>query len=126
MGLHHCRLALCRGQSTLTPHPSSHNRPTNQPPLQFSHQLKFNSVADWKDHYIHYANLKKLIYEIARLEQPQRASEDVTALALEAVESGELAEPLLARRASARAASAAASAQAQVRGRVDGMGCRYV
>uniref|UniRef100_A0A7S0WPN7 SPX domain-containing protein n=1 Tax=Chlamydomonas leiostraca TaxID=1034604 RepID=A0A7S0WPN7_9CHLO len=37
--------------------------------MKFSHQLKFNSVADWKDHYIHYANLKKIIYEIARLEQ---------------------------------------------------------
>lgn len=26
--------------------------------MKFSHQIKFNSVADWKDHYIHYANLK--------------------------------------------------------------------
>lgn len=28
--------------------------------MKFSHQLKFNSVADWKDHYVHYANLKKV------------------------------------------------------------------
>lgn len=44
--------------------------------MKFSHQLKFNSVADWKDHYIHYANLKKIIYEIARLEQAARAPEE--------------------------------------------------
>ncbi|GFH22610.1 SPX domain-containing protein, partial [Haematococcus lacustris] len=39
--------------------------------MKFSHQLKFNSVADWKDHYVSYANLKKIIYDIARLEQLQ-------------------------------------------------------
>lgn len=69
--------------------------------MKFSHQLKFNSVADWKDHYVHYANLKKIIYEIARLEQAQRGPER------EHDHEAGVAEPLLQRAASGAVAEPA-------------------
>ena len=33
--------------------------------MKFSHQLKFNSVPEWKENYLNYSQLKKLIYQIA-------------------------------------------------------------
>lgn len=38
--------------------------------MKFAHQLKFNSVPEWKEHYLHYAALKKIIYQIAKAEGP--------------------------------------------------------
>jgi phosphate transporter len=35
--------------------------------MKFSHLLKFNTVPEWRDHYIHYAVLKKIIYAIAKV-----------------------------------------------------------
>lgn len=37
--------------------------------MKFTHQLKFNTVPEWRDHYIHYAALKKILYSIAKREQ---------------------------------------------------------
>ncbi|RKP05700.1 SPX domain-containing protein [Thamnocephalis sphaerospora] len=34
--------------------------------MKFSHQLKFNAVPDWADHYVAYDQLKKLAYQIER------------------------------------------------------------
>lgn len=31
--------------------------------MKFSHALKFNANSDWKDYYINYNGLKKLIYK---------------------------------------------------------------
>ena len=31
--------------------------------MKFSHALKFNANSAWKDHYINYNRLKKLIYK---------------------------------------------------------------
>ena len=31
--------------------------------MKFSHALKFNANSAWKDHYINYTRLKKLIYK---------------------------------------------------------------
>mmetsp|Transcript_31205 Transcript_31205/g.69392 ORF Transcript_31205/g.69392 Transcript_31205/m.69392 type:complete len:781 (-) Transcript_31205:655-2997(-) len=39
--------------------------------MKFSHQLKFNSVPEWREHYIKYAALKKIIYAIAKAEQDE-------------------------------------------------------
>ena len=33
--------------------------------MKFSHQLKFNAVPEWKENYLNYSQLKKLIYQIA-------------------------------------------------------------
>ncbi|KAG0225625.1 low-affinity phosphate transporter [Actinomortierella wolfii] len=34
--------------------------------MKFSHQLQFNVVPEWADHYIAYSNLKKIIYQIEK------------------------------------------------------------
>ncbi|KAI9013901.1 SPX domain-containing protein [Phycomyces nitens] len=34
--------------------------------MKFSHQIQFNAVPDWADHYLPYSNLKKLIYSIEK------------------------------------------------------------
>ncbi|KAI9598907.1 SPX domain-containing protein [Syncephalis fuscata] len=34
--------------------------------MKFSHQLKFNAVPEWSDHYVAYPQLKKLVYQIER------------------------------------------------------------
>jgi len=36
--------------------------------MKFSHQLKFNTVPEWRDNYIHYAGLKHIVYAIAKAE----------------------------------------------------------
>nr|ADI46909.1 PTC1m [Volvox carteri f. nagariensis] len=36
--------------------------------MKFTHQLKFNSVPEWREHYIQYAHLKKYIYALAKKE----------------------------------------------------------
>lgn len=44
--------------------------------MKFTHQIKFNSVPEWRDHYIDYAHLKKLIYAIAKEEQHVHGHEE--------------------------------------------------
>lgn len=39
--------------------------------MKFTHQLKFNSVPEWRAYYINYAGLKKLVYAIAQAESNQ-------------------------------------------------------
>ncbi|KAG0252916.1 low-affinity phosphate transporter [Mortierella polycephala] len=34
--------------------------------MKFSHQLQFNAVPEWADHYIAYSNLKKIIYQVEK------------------------------------------------------------
>ncbi|KAF9344604.1 low-affinity phosphate transporter, partial [Mortierella sp. AD094] len=34
--------------------------------MKFSHQLQFNVVPEWADHYLAYSNLKKIIYQIEK------------------------------------------------------------
>ncbi|KAI7870409.1 SPX domain-containing protein [Spinellus fusiger] len=34
--------------------------------MKFSHQIQFNAVPDWADHYLPYSNLKKLIYTMEK------------------------------------------------------------
>lgn len=36
--------------------------------MKFTHQLKFNSVPEWREHYVQYAHLKKYIYALAKRE----------------------------------------------------------
>ncbi|GAX73558.1 hypothetical protein CEUSTIGMA_g1009.t1 [Chlamydomonas eustigma] len=40
--------------------------------MKFTHQIKFNSVPEWRDHYIDYAHLKKIIYAIAKAEADEQ------------------------------------------------------
>ncbi|KAG7857840.1 hypothetical protein KL939_003096 [Ogataea angusta] len=35
--------------------------------MKFSHSLQFNAVPEWKEHYLAYSALKKLIYELQEL-----------------------------------------------------------
>jgi hypothetical protein len=37
--------------------------------MKFSHQLKFNSVPEWREFYVDYPHLKKFIFACARAEQ---------------------------------------------------------
>nr|BBC28486.1 low-affinity phosphate transporter [Eudorina sp. NIES-3984]BBC28497.1 low-affinity phosphate transporter [Eudorina sp. 2006-703-Eu-15] len=41
--------------------------------MKFTHQLKFNSVPEWREHYIQYAHLKKYIYALAKREADLQA-----------------------------------------------------
>lgn len=41
--------------------------------MKFTHQLKFNCVPEWKEHYINYTVLKKIIYHIAAIESKEAA-----------------------------------------------------
>lgn len=41
--------------------------------MKFTHQLKFNSVPEWREHYIQYAHLKKYIYALAKKEADLQA-----------------------------------------------------
>ncbi|KAG2486184.1 hypothetical protein HYH03_015147 [Edaphochlamys debaryana] len=41
--------------------------------MKFTHQLKFNSVPEWREHYIQYAHLKKYIYALAKKEADHQA-----------------------------------------------------
>lgn len=36
--------------------------------MKFTHSLKFNAVPEWRDHYLAYAALKKIIYAITSAE----------------------------------------------------------
>lgn len=36
--------------------------------MKFSHQLQFNQVPDWCDHYIQYESLRRILYTIAKAE----------------------------------------------------------
>ena len=40
--------------------------------MKFTHQIKFNSVPEWRDHYIDYAHLKKIIYAISKAEADEQ------------------------------------------------------
>jgi hypothetical protein len=44
--------------------------------MKFTHQLKFNSVPEWREHYIQYAHLKKYIYALAKREADLQAGGD--------------------------------------------------
>ena len=44
--------------------------------MKFTHQLKFNSVPEWKEHYIHYNVLKKIVYAIAKAEADEVKAND--------------------------------------------------
>lgn len=39
--------------------------------MKFSQQLKFNSVPEWKEDYMNYAQLKKMIYQEEAILQVQ-------------------------------------------------------
>ncbi|KAG1667046.1 hypothetical protein FOA52_000407 [Chlamydomonas sp. UWO 241] len=41
--------------------------------MKFSHQLKFNTVPEWRDNYIPYGHLKRIIYAIAKAETEAHA-----------------------------------------------------
>ncbi|GLC41066.1 hypothetical protein PLESTB_000947200 [Pleodorina starrii] len=41
--------------------------------VKFSQQIKFNSVPEWREHYIQYAHLKKYIYALAKREADLQA-----------------------------------------------------
>lgn len=41
--------------------------------MKFTHQLKFNSVPEWREHYIQYGHLKKYIYALAKKEADLQA-----------------------------------------------------
>nr|BCL66262.1 low-affinity phosphate transporter [Volvox reticuliferus] len=45
--------------------------------MKFTHQLKFNSVPEWREHYIQYAHLKKYIYALAKREVDLQAGGQV-------------------------------------------------
>jgi phosphate transporter len=55
--------------------------------MKFSHVLKFNTVPEWREHYINYAALKKLIYQA-------EPSFDVSYVGEEAPEPAEPLEPV--------------------------------
>lgn len=53
--------------------------------MKFTHQLKFNSVPEWKEYYINYSALKKIVYaissaEVSRPESPAADEEAQQAL----------------------------------------------
>lgn len=94
--------------------------------VKFSHQLKFNSNPDWKEHYIHYAVLRKLCYEIARLEREAQAAGGAGALLVHAGSSRDYAEgdaaheqPLLPGSAAQRSADAIATKEAELVAEMD-------
>ncbi len=47
--------------------------------MKFTHQLKFNSVPEWREHYIQYAHLKKYIYALAKKEADLQAGGQLVA-----------------------------------------------
>ncbi|GFR50479.1 hypothetical protein Agub_g12739 [Astrephomene gubernaculifera] len=46
--------------------------------MKFTHQLKFNSVPEWREHYINYTHLKKYIYALAKKEADLQAGGQLT------------------------------------------------
>ncbi|RKP27366.1 SPX domain-containing protein, partial [Syncephalis pseudoplumigaleata] len=46
--------------------------------VKFSHQLKFNAVPEWSDHYVAYPQLKKLIYQLERHVLARAAGDEET------------------------------------------------
>lgn len=41
--------------------------------MKFAHSLKFNSVPEWSEYYVSYSSLKKIIYQIEKVEAEERA-----------------------------------------------------
>ncbi|KAG2437638.1 hypothetical protein HYH02_011277 [Chlamydomonas schloesseri] len=58
--------------------------------MKFTHQLKFNSVPEWREHYIQYGHLKKYIYALAKKEADLQAGghDDEEALLAPLLEAG--------------------------------------
>lgn len=67
--------------------------------MRFSHLIKFNSVPDWREHYIDYSAIKKIIYAIGKREA-QEGPDPRRSLEIDSDDEGGVNQPLLTPRES--------------------------
>ena len=63
--------------------------------MRFSQLIKFNSVPDWRDHYIDYSAIKKIIYAIAKREAQEGRHDPRQSLEVDSDEEQGVNQPLL-------------------------------